>query len=132
MPLRLASAARFSVSTKSASVSPGKPTIAAEGSQVDAGEHDLSIAITDCLPGALDEARLLVAARPSPRTPDDAIGAAMIAAILHLEEEAGPRERRRARRRARGEVCRNVVEDLALSRVRKSHVGAGDGRYARV
>src|SRR5437867_11147244 len=54
----------------------------------------------------------------------------MVAAIVHLEEESGTRERRRARSRPRGEVRRNVVEDLALSRVWEGHVRVGDGGYA--
>ena len=54
----------------------------------------------------------------------------MIAAVLHLEEEAGTREGRRARRRARGEVRRHVVEDFTLSRIREGDIRARDGRDA--
>src|SRR5881409_3819985 len=61
------------------------PTLSAEGAEIDPAEHGPS------------------------RSPDDAVGAAMAAAILHLEEESGTRERRRARSRPRGEVRRNVV-----------------------
>src|SRR5213594_424800 len=108
----------------------GLPTLSAEGAEIDPAEHDLAIPIGDRPAGPLDEVHFLPAARGPSRSPDDAVGAAMVAAILHLEEESGTRERRRAGSRPRGEVRRNVVEDLALSRVREGHVRVGDGGYA--
>ena len=108
------------------------PPLAPKGAEIDPGEHDLPISIGDRPARALDEASFRLAARGPAGAPHDAVGAAMVAAILHLEEEAGAGERRRAMSRHRGEVCRNVVEDLILSCVRKSHVHAGHGRNARM
>src|SRR5438094_10213454 len=108
----------------------GLPTLSAEGAEIDPAEHDLAIPIGDRPAGPLDEVHFLPAARGPSRSPDDAVGAAMVAAILHLEEEARAGERRRAGYRLRGEVCRHVVEDLALSRVRESHILTGDGGNA--
>src|ERR1700716_1269931 len=110
----------------------GRSAVAAEGAQVHAGQHDLSIAIGDRELRPLDQRRFLITVRHAARPPDDAVGAAVIAAVLHLQEEARAREGRRPAFGGRGEVGGDVVEKFALSSIRKRHVDTGDRGNARV
>src|ERR1700694_200385 len=110
----------------------GLSAVATEGAQVHAGQHDLSVAPVDRLPRPLDQRRFLIAVRHAACTPHDAVGAAVITDVLHLEEEARPRKGRRSVFCGRGEVRGEVVENLALSRIRKRYVDARDGGNARI
>ena len=62
--------------------------VAAVGAEVHAGQHDLAVTLGNRLLRAVDQDRLLVAPGHPPRPPDDAVGAAVIAAVLHLEKES--------------------------------------------
>ena len=111
----------------------GVAAVAAEGAQVDAGQHDLAIAIGDRLLRALDQCGLVLALRHAAGAPHDAVGAAVIAAVLHFEEESRARERRRsAGARGRRERRGQVIEDLSFPVVGECDIDARNRGYARV
>src|ERR1700730_362456 len=91
------------------------------------------MAIGDRSLGSFDQLGFLVALGRSAGPPHDAVGAAVIAAVLHLEEETRAGEAcRSAAPGGRREGRCDLVEDLTFERVRKHHVDTGDRRYARV
>ena len=72
--------------------------VGAVGGDVDAGQHDLAIAVAGEPPDLLDHGAHRHRARSAAAIGDDAEGAAVVAAVLHLR-----------RRRARGRRCRRSV-----------------------
>src|ERR1700758_4340284 len=89
--------------------------IRAVARNIDAGEHDLAIAVGDKPADVLDHRAHRHRARIAPAERNDAKGAAVIAAILHLDESAGAAGERIDQMR-RGLLYRHDVVDDGFRR----------------
>src|SRR5438270_8615102 len=86
----------------------GLSAVAAESTEVDAGQHDLAVALGDGSLRSFYQEAFILTERCAACAPDDAVSAAMVATVLHLEEEAGAGEARRSLC-GRREIGGNVV-----------------------
>ena len=73
--------------TRAPSAGAGK--VGAVGGDVDAGQHDFAIAVVDEAADLIDDGGQRHRARIAAAVRDDAEGAAVVAAVLHLDEGAG-------------------------------------------
>ena len=104
--------------------------VGAVARDIDAGEHDLAIAVGEEAAHVLDDRAHRHRARIAAAVRDDAEGAAVVAAVLHLDEGAGVALERLDQMRA-GLLDRHDVVDDRLRRVidaeRGARVGPGGG-----
>src|SRR5207245_8815466 len=102
----------------------GLPPVAAVGPEVHSGEDDLPVSIGHRLLGAADDRLIRLAARGAPGSPHDAIRAPMVAAILHLEEEARARVAAGTGPGARQDGADDVDDYFILFSVLARYVGS--------
>src|SRR5579864_3765370 len=110
----------------------GPTLLPAVGAKVDSGEDDFAIALLDRLDGAAEQRWLRQAAGLTSGAPHDAVGAAMVAAVLHLQEIARTAETGCPWDGIRRKVGGDVVEQFVFPPVGKTGVDAAHGGDPRI